>query len=106
MRHAVIIALVILGCASSQAARASDWHYCLAASHDQKTIYFSEIFESDAALEILRGSFSEVAKRQSTDITGVQCPRAGNRNDMKKAVEAMIAYQRARMATTIKLRWP
>ena len=83
-----ILAGLALIAASSHAALATDWQYCLAPSQAEHKIYMSGAFPVRNALDDADYAFERMLDRAGLRHDVVQCPRA----DDERAIEVMEQY--------------
>jgi hypothetical protein len=74
--------------ASSQAAMAADWQYCLAPSHAEHKIYMSSTFPVLGVLADADDAFERMLDQAGLRHDDVQCPRA----DDERSILLMLQY--------------
>jgi hypothetical protein len=82
------LAGLALMAASSQAAMAADWQYCLAPSHAEHKVYMSATFPVRGVLADADSAFEQMLEQARLRHDDVQCPRA----DDKRSILLMLQY--------------
>src|SRR5665213_2709633 len=89
--------------ASSQAALATDWQYCLAPSQAEHKVYMSDPFPVRGTLED-----ADTAFEQTLDLAGlrhdvVQCPRADDERSIEMMQQDAISFSHGNGNTVVYL---
>jgi hypothetical protein len=98
---------ILAGCAliaaSSQAALATDWQYCLAPSEAEHKIYMSDWFQVRGALYSADSAFERELDRAGLRHDVVQCPRADDERSIAIMQQHAISFNRTVGNTIIHL---
>ena len=86
--------------ASSHAAMATDWQYCLAPSHLEHKIYMSATFPAHGTLGEADSAFEQLLERASLPHDDVQCPRADDEHSILLMQQYTISFNQ-RIGNTI-----
>ena len=89
--------------ASSQAALATDWQYCLAPSHLEHKIYMSATFRVHGALGDADSAFERMLKQAKLHHDDVQCPRADDERSILLMQQYAISFNQENGNTIVHL---
>jgi hypothetical protein len=95
-----IVAGLAVIAASSQAALATDWQYCLAPSESEHKIYISGWFQVRGALDSTDSEFERVLDQAGLRHDVIQCPRADDERSIAMMEQYAISFNQ-KMGNTI-----
>jgi hypothetical protein len=76
-------------------ANAADWRYCLATSPDEKSVYLSEPFQTNASMSAATDAFSRLLAGRHLRHQGVQCPRSADQHSALAMREYTIGFNQS-----------
>jgi hypothetical protein len=76
-------------------ANAADWRYCLATSPDEKSVYLSEPFQTNASMSAATDAFSRLLAGRHLRHQGVQCPRSADQHSALAMREYAIGFNQS-----------
>jgi len=93
------------GILAAQPASAAEWRYCLASYHSERTIYISQVFQTDRAMDLLQHDFAHHLDQTHRSFESIQCPRGEQQTIATLRLQA-IRYNRDSGNAVIELGWP
>ena len=89
--------------ASSQAALAADWQYCLAPSHAEHKVYISATFPVRGVLADADDAFERMLDKAGLRHDDVQCPRADDERSIVLMQQYAISFNQENGNTIVHL---
>jgi hypothetical protein len=96
--------VLLTGFFDLRAASAEVWRYCLASSHAQRTVHFSQIFPSDLDINRLQREFGRELDRVRIQHDSVQCPQ-GDQQSIAIMRQHAIRFNRELGNSIVELDW-
>jgi hypothetical protein len=91
--------------ASSQAAMATDWQYCLAPSHKEHKVYISTPFPSSGAWGNPDSALDRMLNQSGVRHDDVQCPRADDEPSIETMRQEAISFNHIAGNEIVNLNW-
>jgi hypothetical protein len=95
---------LLIGVFNTPSASASEWRYCLASWHAQRTVYMSPFLSTDKSMETLQVEFGHNLDRAGYQFDSIQCPRGDQQTISVLRLRAM-RYNRETGNTVIEPHW-
>jgi hypothetical protein len=89
--------------ASSQAALAADWQYCLSPSHAEHKVYISSTFPVRGVLADADDAFERMLDQAGLRHDDVQCPRADDERSIVLMQQYAISFNQENGNTIVHL---
>jgi hypothetical protein len=104
-RVGLVAAGVLAGWGVSPAQAGMEWRYCLAVVEQTRAVYLTEPFQTDASLTVLEQAYEVFLTRRGYAHEPAICPRAETREDLIKAREDAISFNKQRGLTAALAAW-
>ncbi|MFO1146881.1 MAG: hypothetical protein U1E62_00785 [Alsobacter sp.] len=104
-RVAGLAAGLLAGFAAPPAQAGMEWRYCLAIAEQSRAVYLSEPFQSDASLPVLERAYENFLSRNGYAHEPAICPRGDTRDDLLKAREEAISFNKLRGLSASLASW-